>query len=100
MLGAMTENYESEDGYFITGIKTNAGKNRVITISPKIRPFFEEFAQGKYLFTGEKLAPKKFRNSVTNSITQLFRNWILTHLRKTDLTSTHRIAADTPLLPL
>jgi integrase len=48
---ALTENYHKEDGYFVTGIKTEAGKNRVITISPKIRPFFEDFGKGKYLFT-------------------------------------------------
>ena len=62
MLGAMTENYDREEGYFITGVKTDAGKNRVITISPKIKPFFEEFAQGKHLFT--ELSAKKFRNEL------------------------------------
>ena len=62
MLGAMTENYYPEDGYFITGIKTDAGKKRVITISPKIRPFFDDFGKGKLLFT--ELSAKKFRTSV------------------------------------
>ena len=59
MLGAMTENYNSEEGYFITGVKTDAGKDRTITISPKIKPFFSEFGQGKHLFTD--LSAKKFR---------------------------------------
>ena len=59
MLGAMTENYDPEEGYFITGVKTEAGKDRTITISPKIRPFFSEFGQGKHLFT--ELSAKKFR---------------------------------------
>lgn len=62
MLGAMTENYDPEEGYFITGVKTDAGKNRVITISPKIKPFFVDFAQGKHLFTD--LSAKKFRNDI------------------------------------
>ena len=62
MLGAMTENYSREEGYFITGVKTAAGKDRVITISPKIRPFFAEFGQGKHLFTD--LSAKKFRSSL------------------------------------
>lgn len=62
MLGAMTEDYDSDEGYFITGIKTDAGKNRVITISPKIRPFFAEFAKGKHLFTD--LSAKKFRSDI------------------------------------
>ena len=59
MLGAMTDSYDPDEGYFITGVKTDAGKNRVITISPKIRPFFAEFGQGKHLFT--ELSAKKFR---------------------------------------
>ena len=62
MLGAMTENYDSEEGYFITGVKTDAGKDRTITISPKIRPFFSEFGQGKHLFT--ELSAKKFRTTI------------------------------------
>lgn len=62
MTGALTENYNSEDGYFVTGVKTDAGKNRTITISPKIRPFFAEFGQGKHLFT--ELTAKKFRTTV------------------------------------
>ena len=62
MLGAMTENYDPEEGFFVTGVKTDAGKNRVITISPKIRPFFAEFGQGKHLFTD--LSAKKFRSDI------------------------------------
>lgn len=64
MLGARTENYDHQEGYFVTGIKTKAGKDRIITISPKIRQFFAEFGQGEYLFTGTKLSPKKFRNEI------------------------------------
>ena len=62
MLGAMTENYNREEGFFITGIKTDAGKDRTITISPKIRPFFDDFGKGKHLFTD--LSAKKFRNEI------------------------------------
>lgn len=62
MLDAMTENYNSEEGYFITGVKTDAGKNRTITISPKIRPFFIDFGKGKHLFTD--LSAKKFRSDI------------------------------------
>ena len=62
MLGALTDNYNKEEGYFITGIKTDAGKDRVITISPKIKPFFEDFGKGKHLFT--ELPAKKFRNEI------------------------------------
>ena len=62
MLGAMTENYYREEGYFITGVKTDAGKKRIITISPKIRPFFADFGKEKHLFTN--LSAKKFRTSL------------------------------------
>lgn len=62
MLGALTENYYPEEGYFITGVKTKAGKKRVITISPKIKPFFEDFGKGERLFV--KMSAKKFRSSI------------------------------------
>ena len=51
MTGALTENYFPEKGFFITGIKSKAGKKRAITISPKIRHFFDDFGKGKHLFT-------------------------------------------------
>lgn len=62
MLGALTEDYNSKEDYFVTGIKTDAGKDRVITISPKIKPFFEAFGKGKHLFT--ELPAKKFRSEI------------------------------------
>lgn len=66
MLGAKTENYHPDEGYFITGSKTDAGKNRIITISPKILPFFKDFGKGEYLFfaDGEIPSEKKFRNDI------------------------------------
>lgn len=62
MLGALTDNYNREDGWFITGVKTDAGKNRTITVSPKIKPFFDGFGKGKHLFT--ELSAKKFRSEI------------------------------------
>lgn len=62
MLGALTENYNKEDGYFVAGIKTEAGKDRIITISPKIAPFFSNFGKGKHLFMD--IPAKKFRNDI------------------------------------
>jgi integrase len=62
MLVAKTENYNPTEGYFITGVKTEAGKNRIITISPKIRHFFEGFGTGKHLFT--EFSDKKFRSEL------------------------------------
>lgn len=62
MLGAMTDSYNPDEGFFVTGVKTDAGKNRVITISPKIKPFFADFGQNKHLFTD--LSAKKFRSDI------------------------------------
>ena len=59
---ALTADYHPDKDYFITGVKTEAGKNRVITISPKIRPFFDDFGKGNHLFT--ELSSKRFRNEV------------------------------------
>lgn len=35
------KNYDQKDKYIIGGIKTEAGKNRVVTISPKIQPIID-----------------------------------------------------------
>lgn len=64
MLEALTSNYHPEEGYFTAGSKTEAGRNRIITISPKLKPFFEEYGTGEYLFTGDKLPLKRFRNDI------------------------------------
>jgi integrase len=64
MLDATTANYHPDDGYFITGSKTEAGKDRVITISPKIRPFFDSFGKGDLLFFDRHITEKKFREDI------------------------------------
>ena len=66
MLDAKTENYHKQEGYFIAGSKTKAGKNRIITISPKISGFFDSFGKGSYLFsdTGNHMCDAKFREDV------------------------------------
>ena len=66
MLGSETDKYNKEEQYFITGSKTDAGKNRTITISPRILPFFEDFGKGEYLFfdKNKKLSEKDFRNNI------------------------------------
>ena len=66
MLGALTANYHPKEGYFITGSKTDAGKDRIITISPKIAHFFLEFGNGQYLFSDSKkqMSEAKFREEI------------------------------------
>ena len=65
MLDAKTATYNKEQGYFITGSKTEAGKNRIITIAPEILPFFDDFGKNECLFFDRKKPPteKVFRNS-------------------------------------
>jgi integrase len=66
MLDAKTESYSPKDGYFVAGSKTKAGRNRIITISPKIRCFFDGFGAGEYLFsdTGKRISDVKFREDM------------------------------------
>lgn len=63
MLSAKTEHYHPDGGYFITGSKTEAGKDRIITISPRIAPFFKDFGTGELLFV-KKMSDKKFRDEI------------------------------------
>ena len=65
MLSARTEHYHRDEGYFVTGSKTDAGKDRIITISPRLMPFFCEYGQGEYLFFPDgKPSDKKFRSEI------------------------------------
>ena len=65
MISALSEKYYKKEQYFITGSKTKAGKDRVITISPRILPFFKDFGKGEYLFfdSNKKITEKYFRNN-------------------------------------
>jgi len=66
MLNAKTSSYHEDEKYFIAGSKTVAGKDRIITISPRILPFFENFGNGELLFFDDdkKITEKKFRNEI------------------------------------
>ena len=57
MVGAKTDTFNMEQRYFITGSKTDAGKERIITIAPEILPFFADFGKGQYLFFDGKKPP-------------------------------------------
>ena len=66
MLEAKTATLNIEQRYFITGSKTESGKDRIITIAPEILPFFDDFGKGEYLFFNDKKSPtvKTFRYSI------------------------------------
>ena len=60
--------YHPEGHYFVGGIKTEAGKNRIVTISPKIQPYVDSLlssAQGNYIFslTNDKMSMRKYRSA-------------------------------------
>ena len=62
MMDAKTETLNLKERYFITGSKTDAGKDRIITIAPEILPFFDDFGNGEYLFfDGKPPTLKRFR---------------------------------------
>lgn len=66
LCSARTEDYHPDERYFVTGSKTEAGKNRIITISPRILRFFSDFGQGEYLFFSDnaKCTEKHFRTKI------------------------------------
>ena len=41
------EHYNAQEGYFVGGIKTEAGIDRIVTVSPKIRPLIDGFIGGR-----------------------------------------------------
>lgn len=56
--------YEDKDwAYFVGGSKTDAGRDRIVGISPKILPLVRKHLKDGYVFSpdGKKLSAKKFR---------------------------------------
>lgn len=67
-LGLQCSNYNTEGGYFVAGTKTEAGKNRIVTISPKIQTILDRLIQqsnGGYIFgnAGKKIALSTYRTN-------------------------------------
>ena len=65
MLGLKREDFHEEKdwSYFVGGMKTDAGRNRIVGISPKILPLVKRHLKDGYIFSqnGKKLGAKKFR---------------------------------------
>lgn len=66
LLDLTRENYNPEMHFFVGGIKTEAGKDRTVTVSPKIQPYIDSLlssAQGNYIFslTDDKMSMRKYR---------------------------------------
>ena len=73
LVEAKTENYNKNNQYFVAGSKTAAGKNRIITVSPKIQPFLDDLCGEQYLFTlnGKKIRIKVFRQEFYTTLENL-----------------------------
>lgn len=70
MLPLTLDDYDAENRCFVGGEKTEAGKNRVVPVSPKIQPYVDRLVQTAqenntfYLFTnplGNKMSADNFR---------------------------------------
>ena len=60
-----TDYYEEKDwSYFVGGLKTDAGRNRVVGISPKILPLVKRHLKTGYIFSsnGKKISAATFRD--------------------------------------
>ena len=47
LLALRVEDYDAKERAFVGGAKTDAGKNRVVTVSPKIQPIIDRLTAGK-----------------------------------------------------
>lgn len=72
MLSLKAEAYDPAHGTLTGGFKTEAGRNRVVTLSPKIIPIIEaHVAKGGYLFprkSGKMMDEKVFREDAFNPL--------------------------------
>ena len=68
LLNLKREDFHEEDGwsYFVGGLKTEAGRNRIVGISPKILPLVKRHLKDGYIFSkdGKKVSAKDFREKV------------------------------------
>lgn len=69
------DDYDPVERCFTGGIKTDAGKNRHVTVSPKIQPYIDELRErgGDYPFSldGNQMSPKVYRNVFYNVVETL-----------------------------
>lgn len=68
LLNLKCEDYHEEKdwSYFVGGLKTEAGRNRIVGISPKILPLVKRHLKDGYIFSknGGKFSTKDFREKV------------------------------------
>ena len=75
-LALTVSDYNPDEKAFLGGIKTDAGIDRTVTVSPKIQPYVDEFlvaAAGGYVFgeAGKTLGIKKYRTAFYDLLKRL-----------------------------
>ena len=75
-LALTVADYNPDEKAFLGGIKTDAGIDRTVTVSPKIQPYVDEFlasAAGGYVFgeAGKTLGIKKYRTAFYDLLKRL-----------------------------
>ena len=75
-LALTCDDYWPEEEYFVGGIKTEAGRNRIVPVSSKIKPYIARFIResgGTYLFqnNGEKMSLAVYRARFYETMEQL-----------------------------
>ena len=76
LLQLTRKDYNDDEKAFIGGIKTEAGKNRTVTISPKIQPYIDDLiarCNGAYVFgiNGQPLTDDRYRNIFYETLERL-----------------------------
>jgi len=96
------KNVDLEKRIMVGGIKTDAGKDRIIPISNKIIRFIENRIGGKYLIENEKGKPLKYKNYYRDKFTPIMVQLNMSHTphdcRHTFATLMGNVGADTVAL--
>lgn len=76
LLSLKSSDYDAEEKALKGGIKTEAGKNRIVTVSPKILPLIERFAETNpdgYLFSkdGSKMSQKVYYKEFYKALSKM-----------------------------
>ena len=81
LLELRTENIHLKERYLIGGLKTDAGRNRMIPIAEKIVPFFEQHMNpnNEYFYMTKKGLKYKYINFVNNRWYKLMKNLEMDH---------------------
>lgn len=105
LLFVKTANINLEDEYWICGLKTAAGKNRLVPIHHDIMPIVKRYynPNNEYLFTmedGNRLTYEKYRPLFMDLMKELDANYCTHETRYTFRSELGRLGADTRCIDL